>query len=112
MGARRVEPPVLPTMQRYLDSLKATEAQQDRHRPSAQHYKPIEHQLEQLMRTLPPVELQRPWPMAEFISRLNGRYRDKPHPMKVSEALRKLGWVRRRDWSNAGAGRRYWYSPV
>ena len=60
MGASGVEPPVLPTMQRHLDSLKATEVQQDGHRPSAQDYKLIEHQLELLMRAFPPAELQRP----------------------------------------------------
>ena len=83
-------------MQHYLDSLKATEAQQRRRRPSAQHYKTIEQQLERPTRTLSSVELQRAWYIAEFISRLNGRCLDEPHPMRVSEVLRKLGWLRQR----------------
>ena len=97
-------------MQQYIEDLKRVQAQerQTRHAQTTA-YMPIEQQLTELLSTLPPIELQRPWSMADFISRLTGRYRDNPHRMKVSDALRKLGWVRRRDWSTAGGGRRYWY---
>ena len=71
---------------------------------------PLEQQITELMRALPPRELNRPWLMEEFVARLDGRYRTNPHAMRVGEALRKLGWVRRRDWSQAGGGRRYWYA--
>ena len=70
---------------------------------------PLEQQITELMRGLPPRELNRPWLMEEFIARLDGRFKTNPHAMRVGEALRKLGWVRRRDWSQAGGGRRYWY---
>ena len=70
---------------------------------------PLKQQITELMRSLPPRELHRPWLMEEFVARLNGRYKTNPHAMRVGEALRKLGWVRRRDWSQAGGGRRYWY---
>lgn len=46
--------------------------------------------------------------MTEFVLRLEGRYRDKPHPQMIGEALRKLGWSTGRDYSNSGSGRRYW----
>ena len=71
---------------------------------------PLDQQINELMRSLPPRELNRPWLMEEFVARLDGRYKTNPHAMRVGEALRKLGWVRRRDWSTAGGGRRYWYA--
>lgn len=70
--------------------------------------KPLDVQITELMASLPPVQRNRKWSMAEFVSRLEGRYRDKPHPQMIGMALRRLGWTCMRDYSNSGGGRRYW----
>jgi len=70
--------------------------------------KPLDVQITELMATLPPTQRDRKWSMAELVSRLDGRYRDRPHPQMIGAALRRLGWNSMRDYSNAGGGRRYW----
>lgn len=70
--------------------------------------KPLTEQITELMQTLPPALRDRPWMMAEFVSRLNGRYRERPHAQHVGEALRQLGWRRDRLWGKGGEGRRVW----
>jgi hypothetical protein len=101
-------------MHSYIQQLKSVVAADERKsaktNPRENCSTPLDQQISELMRALPPRELNRPWLMEEFVSRLNGRYRVNPHAMRVGEALRKLGWVRRRDWSRAGGGRRYWYN--
>lgn len=72
--------------------------------------KPLDVQITELMATLPPTQRDRKWSMAELVSRLDGRYRDRPHPQMVGEALRRLGWSTGRNWTKAGGGRRYWVS--
>jgi len=71
--------------------------------------KPLKDQIEELMLSLPPAQLYRPWSMDEFIARLHGRFRLRPHPMNIGRALRALGWTQKRDWSLNGGGRRVWY---
>lgn len=70
--------------------------------------KPLDIQITELMASLPPAQRHRKWSMAELVSRLEGRYRDNPHPQMIGETLRRLGWSTMRDYSNAGGGRRYW----
>ncbi len=72
------------------------------------HTKPLAQQIAELMRTVPPALRNRPWSMEELVSRLTGRYRDRPHAKNVGEELRKLGWQRVRLWSAGGEGRRVW----
>jgi hypothetical protein len=74
--------------------------------------KPLEQQLIELLRTLSPDQLYRHWTMEDFVMRLKGRFRDRPHPQKVGEALRKLGWQRRRVYGAQGDGKRYWFPPA
>ena len=107
-------------MRRYLDELRAATVEEQNRLEQSQLSKltgnarvvcdkPLTKQIEELMATLPPAERQRRWTMAEFVARLSGRYTARPHPMRVGEALRALGWQQRRDWSNdGGGGRRYW----
>ena len=70
--------------------------------------KPLADQIESLMRSLPPVQRDRPWSMEELAARLQGRYSIRPHPMHVGRALRALGWAQKRDWTRDGGGRRVW----
>ena len=73
---------------------------------------PLTDQVEALMRSLPPVQRDRPWSMDEFVARLQGRYSARPHPMNVGNALRALGWESRRNYKREGGGRRIWLLPI
>ena len=64
--------------------------------------KPLADQIVSLMRSLPPVQRERPWSMEELVVRLQGRYSARPQPMYIGQALRALGWTR------DGGGRRVW----
>jgi hypothetical protein len=73
--------------------------------------KPLEIQLEEFTRSLPPAMLNRPWRISDLLLRLEGRYRAHPSPQKLSEQMRKSGWIRRRCWSQGYDGVRLWYAP-
>jgi len=107
-------------MKNYIDELRTAAddelARVERSKLNSRHSdsrvncdKPLTQQIEELMRSLPPTERQRRWTMAEFVARLSGRYTPRPHAMQVGEALRALEWCQSRDWTNKGAGRRYWF---
>jgi hypothetical protein len=68
----------------------------------------LEEQLRNFFDSLPQRLLERPWMMAEITEKLVGKYREHPHPQHVAKALRRLGWVEKRDWTKGGNGRRYW----
>lgn len=70
--------------------------------------KPLTDQINELMATIPHALRNRPWTMAELVTRLSGRYNDRPHAQHVGEALRKLGWRRERRWSDGFDGQRVW----
>jgi len=70
--------------------------------------KPLDDQIAELMRTLPPKLRNRPWSMAELVQRLAGKYRARPHAQQVGEALRRLGWRRERLWNAEYDGVRVW----
>jgi hypothetical protein len=74
--------------------------------------KPLDVQITELMASLPPVQRDRKWSMTELVARLEGRYRDRPHPQMIGAALRTLGWSTVRDYSNSGGGRRYWLKDL
>ena len=70
--------------------------------------KPLDQQITELMRSLPPALRNRPWTMDELVNRLVGRYHDHPHAQHVGEALRRLGWKRERRWGEGYEGKRIW----
>lgn len=70
-------------------------------------HKPLTDQITELMSSLPPALRDRPWNMSELVQRLSGKYRTRPHPQQVGDALRKLGWVRKRVYGDYG-GLRIW----
>jgi hypothetical protein len=70
--------------------------------------KPIDVQIVELMLTLPPQLRDRPWSMAELVTRLTGKYRDRPHPQNVGDALRRLGWRKERRYGQGYDGARVW----
>ena len=73
--------------------------------------KPLTEQIEAFMRSLPPVQRDRPWSMDELVARLHGRYSARPHSMHVGQALRALGWTKSRKWKAGAEGRRVWLLP-
>lgn len=77
---------------------------------SLQHI-PLDMQVRQMMLTIPKGDLGRPWHMDEFVSRLEGKYRERPHPRWVGKALREIGWSQQRLWSSEWGGRRVWIAP-
>ncbi len=76
-----------------------------------QRAKPLAGQITDLMNSLPPALRDRPWNMGELVSRLQGKYRDRPHPQNVGAALRALGWKQKRCWSRGFNGVRLWVPP-
>ncbi len=64
------------------------------------HVKPLVEQIEALMASLPPALRDRPWSMADLTNRLQGKYRDHPHPQNVGQALRILGFKRIRAYGD------------
>ncbi len=107
-------------MKTYIKELKAKtiEAEHRREQSNAKSrdtemrvspdWAPLTEQVITLMRNLPPAQRERPWAMEELCLRLKGKFERHPHPMHVGNALRSLGWVQMRDWTNAGGGRRVW----
>jgi len=79
--------------------------------PSQRTLPPLGDQLRQALCSMAQVTVHRPWSIGELTVLLQGRYRRHPHAQHVARALRELGWTRKRDWSQAGDGRRYWYPP-
>jgi len=111
-------------MKRYIENLRASsdEANLRNEKSKAkshqadprvsENWKPLTEQIEALMRSLPPVQRNRPWSMEGLCLRLKGKYSEHPHPMHVGQALRGLGWTARRDWTRDGSGRRYWMTKA
>jgi hypothetical protein len=105
-------------MKHYIEQLQAVSEQVQRQRDCAQSGPkpdsrincdtPLTEQIETLMRSLPPIQRDRPWSMDELVARLKGRFKTQPSAGDVGIALRKIGWTRSRDWSQRGSGRRYW----
>ena len=74
-------------------------------------FKPLDQQIAELMRALPPTVRDRPWQLQDIVNRLEGRYRQRPHTQGVGLALRRLGWSRIRPENASGQGRRLWVPP-
>ena len=90
---------------------RALDLEPEATRNRLRNVKPLTLQIEELMRTLPPLQRNRPWSMGDLVNRLKGKYRERPHAAKVGQALRALGWVRLRDWTISGDGSRVWVAP-
>ena len=73
---------------------------------------PLTTQITQLMNSLPPAQRARLWAIVDLQGRLQGRYKQRPSLGDIGLALRALGWVRVRNWTNSGGGRRLWRAPA
>ena len=67
-------------------------------------------QITQWIQRLPPAQLTRSYSMDEVmvLADLKGRYRDYASVRYTGEALRRCGFVTKRDWTTAGRNKRYW----
>ena len=74
-------------------------------------FKPLDQQIVELLRSLPPTLRDRPWAIQDLVNRLEGRYRQRPHAQGVGQALRRLGWTRIRPEDVTGQGHRLWVPP-
>ncbi len=74
--------------------------------------KPLTEQITELMISLPPTMQSRAWTMAELVSRLQGKYRDRPHAQNVGAALKILGFARARLYAGGYGGVRVWVPPL
>lgn len=72
---------------------------------------PLDMQVKQMILCIPKGDLNRPWHMDEFVSRLDGKYREHPHPRWIGKALRAQGWIQKRLWATEWGGRRVWIAP-
>ena len=98
----------------YIDNLRQNAiAKNEKKKSPAQQlhtYKPLTEQITDLMQSLPYALKNKPWSMQELVSRLDGKYRNRPHAQLVGIALRQLGWTRKRLW-NTQHGVRLWIPP-
>ncbi len=100
----------------YIDNLRQNAITQNTPKESSQEqvrtYKPLTEQITELMQSLPYALKNKPWSMQELVSRLDGKYRDRPHAQLVGIALRQLGWSRKRLWNTEYQGVRLWIPPT
>jgi hypothetical protein len=100
----------------YINQLKAQSEQllikEKYEKKLFREVKPLTNQISDFIKTLPPALINKPWTMAELVARLDGKYRAKPHPQKVAEALRILGWKRVRYWRKGYDGVRLWIKEI
>ena len=69
---------------------------------------PIEERLTRLLTTIP-IDVQREGlSLASLQASLRGRSRGNCHPGELGAALRRLGFLRRRDWRGADGFRAIW----
>lgn len=107
-------------VQSYIERLQAhAEVLQSQHHSKSEVtsnapriVKPLTSQIKELMKSMPPKLLNRPWSMSELVLKLDGKYRDRPHAKNVGDALRRTGWKSIRHWGKGYNGVRLWIPPA
>jgi len=117
IGAYMTQPHFIlaPTLRQQIDKLKA-ETLELNSRLSARPTKPVSlidhytHQITEWIASLNPLQRLRSYTLLEIIALagLKGHYRERASNQFTGEALRKCGFVAKRDWSSAGRNRRWW----
>lgn len=87
-----------------LASLKAAHADDIRERLN-----PLQDRLARLLATIPAEVLAEGVSLSSLQSGLKGRRRGSCHPGELGAALRKAGFVRRRQWSDDDGFRSLWF---
>ena len=76
----------------------------------AQTLAPLHVRLQKKVDAIPVASQQQGLSLLELQVRMKGRKGGMPHVGELASALRKLGWIRRRQWSNSEDGfRAKWY---
>jgi uncharacterized protein YecE (DUF72 family) len=101
----------------YLESVRALSKAQDEAKASAgqqtaleaasrwaERLTPLEERLGRLLSQMPEEMVVQGLSLDELRRLLSGKWRGNCHPGELGAALRKLGFVRRRNWSDAEGG--------
>jgi hypothetical protein len=110
-------------MRSYRDSIIARCAEQDAQRQAkrdaeakvatdrwSDRLTPLEDRLAKLLSSVPKPVLDRGLSLEALRRMLSGKWRGNAHPGELGTALRKLGFSRHRDWSDAAGGfRAKWF---
>ncbi len=79
----------------------------------AERLTPLEERLKKLLSDMPEEVIAQGLSLDSLRRLLAGKWRGNCHPGELGAALRKLGYVRRRNWSDAEGGfRAKWYLPA
>jgi hypothetical protein len=71
---------------------------------------PLEERLKRLLYQIPDETIAQGLSLDDLRRLLAGKWRGNCHPGELGAALRKLGFIRRRNWSEAEGGfRAHWY---
>ena len=62
-------------------------------------------------RSMPPATRNHPWSLETIIAVAFHSHERRPSAWRVGQALRRMGWKTKRDWTNAGRNRRLWTPP-
>jgi hypothetical protein len=73
---------------------------------------PLKQQVLQYLLSQPPIMRDKPISLMALRAQLQGRYNARPSAGDLGIALTALGFTRKRDFSNDGGGRRYWFPPA
>lgn len=74
---------------------------------------PLEDRVARLLATIPIAVQYEGLSLPTLQTMLRGRWRGSCHPGDLGDALRKLGWTRRRSWTSGPAGfSALWYPPA
>lgn len=107
----------------YVDQLKTitAKAETNRLREEAKHqqvnprvspnWKSLTTQVSEYWLGLPSVLKNGPFCLRDIRDKMFGKYQPRPSAGDLGIALKALKWTRKRDWTNQGGGRRYWYPP-
>jgi len=104
-----------PTLRQHIDKIKA-EVQETNSRPPTGPTNAISlidqytHQISVCVATLTALQKQRKYKLQEIsaLAQLKGHYRERPSNQFTGEALRRCGFIGKRDWSTAGRNCRWW----
>jgi hypothetical protein len=105
----------------YIDQLKAETNQTREEQVRAKRvpadprltedWEPLTIQIQKLMAGLPPILRSGPFTLDSIRTKIRGKYNPSPSAGDTGIALSSLGFVRKRDYSNNGNGRRFWLPP-
>lgn len=72
---------------------------------------PLENRLSRLLATIPDEVKREGLSLVALQASLKGRWRGSCHPGELGKALRSVGFVRRRNWSDDNGFRSMWHLP-